>query len=1180
MRQRLLCIALSVLSFGWNATANHNHNAEILFDYAYTQHPEIPRGMLEAVSYTMTRITHISKTEPASCTGLPQAYGVMGLTLDGKGYFRNNLEYVAQLSGFSEEDIIDSENASIVAYAAAYGHLLLTLNIDSKAPIDHLPILVALSELPISKTDNDFAINSHLFSIYTFLNDPTKSSEHNFPVYELNLPALFGKKAYHILSSRHVMVGKNGITDRKGNTFTGGANYKSVQYAPAIWNPAPSCNYSSRSGTAVSAITIHTIQGSYAGAISWALNCNSSVSYHYVIRSADGQVSQLVDEADKAWHVGSENPYTIGYEHEGYVSNPIWYTTAMYNSSAALSRDIIGSGYGISGLRTYFGASSSGTNLLGNCTKIKGHQHYANQSHTDPGINWDWEHYYQLINNAPIITMQIGTTGNFYDSGGPSGDYLDDERDLTLIQPAGATTVTITFTAFNLESNWDYLLIYDGSTTADPLIGVYTGTNNPGTITGNSGALLIEFRSDCSTTASGWVATWTSTVNQNLIDSIAPTTNVGGIPTWATTGFTASFTDADNNGGSGLEKSYYNVADWQGTEWRANSDNGFFNDDFDNMTIHSDWTQATGTWAWQSNTLGQTDEAQTNSNLYATLDQTLSNRYLYHFAAKIDGAGTSRRAGFHFFCDAPTLTNRGNSYFVWLRVDDNKLQIYSVDNDVFALEVDQAFTLNAGQYYDVKVAYDRMTGQIDMFVDNVLEATWTDPTPLSTGNSISFRSGNANFNVNHVKVYRSRAATATITVGNGSTNDVQSQNQDPLTAAGRISSIVIDSATNLSTTVQELINVDWTNPTDITTVNDGNATDIDTFYSNTEFAANWSFSTDPNSAIARYRYAIGTSPGATDVVNWTDNWFSDTVVHTGLTLTYNITYYICVKSENGAGLESNVTTSDGTYLDQPTSPPTATYNYSNTIVCAGDSIYFSNSSANATSYAWTFQSGSPAASADANPVVAYATSGTFNVTLIATGPGGSDTTTQSITTNISLPPVATFTANEDTVWLNNPTIYFTNTSSNGNGHLWDFGDASQSTDLNPWHTYGAVGSYDVMLIAINGNCANDTTFMTVVVRDDVGINDADVFNGLVVHPNPTSGNSLLSFTATRATALEIRIVDLLGQIVWQTSSDHYATGKHQVLFSSAELQLAAGIYSVQLLGEHSQSSVQLIVIEP
>jgi hypothetical protein len=83
---------------------------------------------------------------------------------------------------------------------------------------------------------------------------------------------------------------------------------------------------------------------------------------------------------------------------------------------------------------------------------------------------------------------------------------------------------------------------------------------------------------------------------------------------------------------------------------------------------------------------------------------------------------------------------------------------------------------------------------------------------------------------------------------------------------------------------------------------------------------------DTNSAIAKYWYAIGTTAGATDVVNWTDNWFNRTVTHTGLTLVDGQTYYFSVKAENGAGLISAVYTSNGQTVDLT---PTSIANTSN-----------------------------------------------------------------------------------------------------------------------------------------------------------------------------------------------------------------------------------------------------------
>ena len=41
-----------------------------------------------------------------------------------------------------------------------------------------------------------------------------------------------------------------------------------------------------------------------------------------MVRSSDGQVTQMVREYQKAWHARSANPYSIGIEHEGYVRQP------------------------------------------------------------------------------------------------------------------------------------------------------------------------------------------------------------------------------------------------------------------------------------------------------------------------------------------------------------------------------------------------------------------------------------------------------------------------------------------------------------------------------------------------------------------------------------------------------------------------------------------------------------------------------------------------------------------------------------------------------------------------------------------------------------------------------------------------------------------------------------------
>ncbi len=910
-----------------NNAVQENYSAvSNYFEEAYATYPEIPKGILEAVSFTMTRFYHVDSTGEESCIGLPRVYGVMGLTLNGKNYFRNNLVKVSQLSGISISEIINSPKKNIMAYAAAYIAIKNQLNISSKNVADQVPILVELSELPLTNDiKNNFALNSHLYSVLTFLNDKYYSTLCSFPTYSTDLRSVFGENNYKILSSKRVIVTDKSVINTEGQSFinnNSSLSPKSSDYGPAIWNPAASCNYTvGRAGTVISAIVIHDIEGTYAGCISWFQNCSAVVSAHYVLRSSDGQITQMVSEADKAWHVGSENPYTIGYEHEGYSSQTGWYTTAMYTSSADLSRDICNSGYGISPLRTGFWPWLSTTyynvsSIPGSCTKIKGHQHYPNQTHTDPGPNWDWNYYFKLINNNPTVTTLTASSGNFYDTGGTSSNYSDDERDIWVISPTGASSITIDFSTFDTEDTWDYMYIYDGSSVWAPLIGYYTGTNSPGTITSTGGALTIEFRSDCLTNAPGWEATWTSSVPAPA-DTIPPTTEINITGNWQTQDFTTDFTDADNVNGSGLEKSFYTVADLNGT-WHGNNDNGFITDNF--ISLDTSWhtPAASGTWNISSNTLVQIDSTVGNSNIYTSLNQNLSNRYIYHFKAKLSSAtdgANEHRFGIHFFCDSADYSNRNNSYFIYLRQEQHQLEFYKVVNNTFTLyKTNSNVVTNFDEWYDYKVIFDRITGKIAVYRNDVFLDSWTDSSPLTTsGNYFSFRTGNSKVYFDSLEVFRSRYPSVSVNVGAASTNSIRYQNPDPLTPSGLIKSICSDSAGNLSTIVSQYVNIDWTNPT-CSNVNDGIAADEDTTTSSTTLSANWTSSTDSNSDISKYWYAIGTTLGGTDIVSWTDNGLNVSITNSTLTLVDGQEYYFSIKSVNGAGLES-ICYSDGIYAD-------------------------------------------------------------------------------------------------------------------------------------------------------------------------------------------------------------------------------------------------------------------------
>lgn len=866
------------------------------FDAAYMQYPEIPQGLLEAVAWTNTRMRHLENTN-ASCIGIPQPYGVMGLHDHGQNYFIENGKKVAKLSGISVSSQKSDPNTQILAYAGAIHALLSQNQITQPTAADIRLVLEQLSEIPDSGAVNLFAKDLQTSEVLRFMNSQEKATEFNFQAQQFDLAELYGSSNYLVLTGKKIIFTEQGISNAKGDHYTLNS-FKSTEYGPAIWNPAAACNFSSRNGTAVSAITIHTVQGTYAGCISWFQNCSASVSAHYVVRSSDGQITQMVSEADKAWHVGTENPYTIGYEHEGYVDDPAWYTDEMYNASADLSRDIVNSGYGIPPLRTYYGPSSATTDLLGGCTKIKGHQHYANQTHTDPGINWDWEKYYRLINNNYTVNSLTAGSGNLYDTGGATGDYLDDEREFWLIQPANAMDITLDFTSFNIEQDWDYMFIYDGDSIDAPLIGVYTGSNTPGTVVSSGGSLLIEFRSDCSTVSSGWEASYTIT----LSDVTPPVTTIIAGPTWQTDDFTVDFTDTDTQ--SAITDRFYLVAENQLSpdDWTSNGTFGFLHETFDNNDAN--WFAVTGNYAINSGSYEFTDVNEQNSNAYITVDQNSGNEYLYTWDQTFVSNEINQRAGIHFFCDNPNLPNRGNSYFIYIRENDDKIQIYSVDNDLFNLEGEFNLTVDAGTTYNCKVLYNPSNGWIKVFVDDAFIGAWQDSTPLTSGSFVSLRTGGCSATFDNVEVYHSRGNTVNITAGPGEELSVESLGA---VQTGMIKSLIIDDANNVSAIASEFYLLDFTAPT-IDYLNDGPSTDIDTFFTTT-IESNWN-AIDPHSDISQYEFAIGVLPLLDNIIPWTDNGLNTSISEVLSSPVYGEVYHISVRAINNGGL-SEVFISNG-----------------------------------------------------------------------------------------------------------------------------------------------------------------------------------------------------------------------------------------------------------------------------
>jgi PKD repeat protein len=164
-------------------------------------------------------------------------------------------------------------------------------------------------------------------------------------------------------------------------------------------------------------------------------------------------------------------------------------------------------------------------------------------------------------------------------------------------------------------------------------------------------------------------------------------------------------------------------------------------------------------------------------------------------------------------------------------------------------------------------------------------------------------------------------------------------------------------------------------------------------------------------------------------------------------------------------------------------PPVANFTFSGENVPAPSVITFTNSSTNATTFSWTFGDGGT--STDQNPQHSYLSGGTYTVQLTATGTGGSNTTSKTVTINDPA-PVANFTFTGDNQHA--PcTVTFTNSSTNASTYNWTFGDGGTSTDQNPVHTFLYGGTFSVLLTAVGKGGTDSITKSLVVINSGTNI---------------------------------------------------------------------------------------------
>ncbi|WP_308290400.1 N-acetylmuramoyl-L-alanine amidase [Streptomyces meridianus] len=315
---------------------------------------QVPRALLVAVGYGETHLDS-HDGEPSSANG----YGVMHLVSNPQ---RSTLEKASNLTGVPVSELRTNTASNIRGGAAVL-----------RAYADALKLTAA--------ERGDLAEWYPVVARYGGYSDATLARLYADTVYEI---VEKGVRA-EVEDGGTVVTEAEQVTPDRGQYSSvrslDSTAAQSDDYPAAHWVPADSGNYASGRTAAIDTIVIHVAQGSYAGTISWFQDPAAESSAHYVIRSSDGDVTQMVRDSDTAWHAKSANSHSLGIEHEGYIEDASWFTDAMYNASAALVRHLTAV-YGIPRDREH----------------IVGHGEVPGNDHTDPGPSWDWDTYMALVN--------------------------------------------------------------------------------------------------------------------------------------------------------------------------------------------------------------------------------------------------------------------------------------------------------------------------------------------------------------------------------------------------------------------------------------------------------------------------------------------------------------------------------------------------------------------------------------------------------------------------------------------------------------------------------------------------------------------------------------------------------------------------------------------------------------
>ena len=205
------------------------------------------------------------------------------------------------------------------------------------------------------------------------------------------------------------------------------------------------------------------------------------------------------------------------------------------------------------------------------------------------------------------------------------------------------------------------------------------------------------------------------------------------------------------------------------------------------------------------------------------------------------------------------------------------------------------------------------------------------------------------------------------------------------------------------------------------------------------------------------------------------------------------------------------------------STPTTTVS-NDTSICAGQTVTLTANGG--TDYFWN--------TSETTQSITVSPISTTTYSVVASNGPCTGAVASSVITVLPTPNMI-ISASATTVYLSlGASVDFSNIGSPAITYNWDFGDGTSSSSLSPTHVYTATGTYTVVLNGTLGSCTGTDT-ITIIVLDEVTVDENIVGLEMVIYPNPSDGLIQIDMNNHSALELELQVHDALGKLVQSRS---------------------------------------------